>query len=229
MFSIRPLVSPSLKDAEVGNDRAFKNWIVAVVPSSWPWGAAWGYLDMRKSLWIILTVLLGTGAAIARADQITLDVSGSLVAVNSPGTCSVTGCTLGGDIVINNTTGAVISADITMSGESPSVGPFSTFGSVIPSVGLTRLALTDSSGNFIDLFFATPTVGSLVGYDGGALDPLTGVGVPPPAPPPTWLLTSGALTPVTTPEPSSLVFILAGIGLVFVMRKRIGHSRLQAT
>jgi hypothetical protein len=183
---------------------------------------------MRKSLWIIVTLLLGTGAGIACADDVTLGVSGSLAAVNSPGTCPVTGCTLGGDIVINNTTGAVISEDITMSGESPSVGPFSTFVSLIPILGETRLALVDSSGNFIDLFFATPTAGSLVGYDGGALDTLTGVGVPPPAPPPTWLLTTGALTPVSTPEPNSVVLLLAGIGFVFAVRKRIGLSRPQA-
>jgi hypothetical protein len=184
---------------------------------------------MRKSLLIVLTVLLGAGAGIARADDVTLHVSGSLDVANFPGTCSVSGCTLGGDIVINNSTGAVISEDVTMSGESPSVGPFSTFASVIEIVGLTRLALVDSSGDFIDLFFATPTVGSLVRYDGGALDTLTGVGVPPPAAPPTWLLTFGALTPVSTPEPNSVALMLAGIGLVFVMRKRIGHRRPQAS
>ena len=176
---------------------------------------------MRKTLWIILAAILSTGAATARADQVTLDVSGTLDAVNSPGTCSPSGCTLGGDIVIDNATGAVLSEDITMSGETPSVGPFTIFGSVIPSVdGLTRLAVTDSSGDYIDLFFATPTIGSLVGYDGGALDPLTGVGVPLPSPPPTWLLNSGALTPVTAPESNSAVLLLAGIGLVLVLRKR---------
>jgi hypothetical protein len=175
---------------------------------------------MRKSLWIILTVLLGTGARIARADDVTLNVSGRLAAVNSPGTCSATGCTLGGNIVINNITGAVISQDVNMNGESPSVGPFSTFASLIASAGLTRLALVDSSGDFIDLFFATPTAGSLVGYDGGALDTLTGVGVPPPAVPPTWLLITGALTPVTTPEPSSVALMLAGIAFLFLFTRK---------
>ena len=179
---------------------------------------------MRKTLWIILTALLGTGAAIARADEITLDVSGTLVPVNSPGTCSVAGCMLGGDIVIDNSTGAVLSQDITMSGESPSVGPFTIFGSVIESVGLTRIAVDDSSGDFIDLFFATPTAGSLVGYTGGALDPLTGAGVPPPAAPPTWVLTTGALTPVTAPESNSAFLLLAGIGLVLLMRRCNAHG-----
>ena len=174
---------------------------------------------------IIIALLLGVGAGIARADNVTLDVTGSLVANNPPGTCLVTGCTLGGNIVINNTTGGVISEDITRSGESPSVGPFTTFGSLIPSVGETRLALVDGSGNFIDLFFVTPTAGSLVGYNGGALDTLTGVGVPAPATPPTWVLTSGALTPVIAPEPNSVVLMLAGIGFAFVMRKRVGHGR----
>lgn len=180
---------------------------------------------MRKSLWIILTLLLGAGAGIARANTVTLDATGTLTAINSPGSCSATGCSLGGDIVIDNATGAVLSSDITMSGETPSVGPFSTFVSVILSVGETRLALDDSSGDFIDLYFVTPTPGSLVGYMGGALDTLTGAGVPAPAPPPTWLLTSGALTPVATPEPDSAILLLVGIGLAFVALKRMGHGR----
>jgi hypothetical protein len=123
---------------------------------------------------------------LARADDVTLNVSGSLAVANPPGTCSVAGCTLGGDIVINNATGTVISQDVTMSGESPSVGPFTTFVNLQSIVGETRLALVDSSANWIEFFFATPTPGSLVGYDGGALDTITGVGFPPPTAP-TWL------------------------------------------
>ena len=80
-------------------------------------------LNMRKSLWITLAVLLlAIGPPAARADTVTLDVSGSL-SPNGSASCSVSGCTLGGDIVINNTTGAIISEDVTVSGESPSVGP----------------------------------------------------------------------------------------------------------
>ena len=43
-------------------------------------------------------------------------------------------------------------------------------------------------------------------------------------------LTSGALTqPVTpAPEPSSVALMLLGVGLVFVMRKRIGQRLPQA-
>jgi hypothetical protein len=176
---------------------------------------------MRKlvSASVLVAVCLSM-AALARADDVTLNVSGSLAVANPPGTCSVAGCTLGGDIVINNATGTVISQDVTMSGESPSVGPFTTFVNLQSIVGETRLALVDSSANWIEFFFATPTPGSLVGYDGGALDTLTGVGVPPPAVPPTWLLITGALTPVTTPEPSSVALMLAGIAFLFLFTRK---------
>jgi hypothetical protein len=180
---------------------------------------------MRKlvSASVLVAVCLSM-AALARADDVTLNVSGSLAVANPPGTCSVAGCTLGGDIVINNATGTVISQDVTMSGESPSVGPFTTFVNLQSIVGETRLALVDSSANWIEFFFATPTPGSLVGYDGGALDTITGVGFPPPTAP-TWLLTSGAFTPVTTPESNSVVLLLAGFGFVFVMQKCTVHRR----
>jgi hypothetical protein len=36
-------------------------------------------------------------------------------------------------------------------------------------------------------------------------------------------------TPVTAPEPSSVTLMLAGVGLVLVMRKRIGRRLPQAS
>jgi hypothetical protein len=167
---------------------------------------------------------LGAGAGIARADTVTLDVSGSLSAFNGA-SCSPSGCTLGGDIVINNTTGAFISTDVTMSGESPSVGPFSIFSGLAGLLGLTDLfLLTDDESTLAALVFATPTAGSLVGYDGGSLvaynggepsnvnytsvvqlfKPNSGI----------WLLNAGALTPVTAAEPNPFVLVLAGTVLV---------------
>jgi hypothetical protein len=86
---------------------------------------------MRKSLWIILAVLLGAGAGVARADSITFIVSGSLTVGSSSGASCPSPCTLGGTLTINNLTGAVISADITMSGESPTVSPFTTYRGIV--------------------------------------------------------------------------------------------------
>jgi hypothetical protein len=90
------------------------------------WDVAGRHWKMRKSLWIMLAVIVvAISAPYASADTVTLDLSGSL----SPGpdageACVPSGCTLGGDIVINNTTGTVISVDFTVAGASPSVGPF---------------------------------------------------------------------------------------------------------
>jgi hypothetical protein len=184
---------------------------------------------MRKSLWIILAVLLVVIAApSARADIVTLDVSGSL----TPGggaSCSSSGCTLGGDIVINNTTGAVISTDVTFSGESPSVGPFDGVNQVVADGDQTGLGIADSTGSSsLILAFSTITPGSLVGYSGGPLafgEVSTKSGCC------AWLLNSGgALTEaVAAPEPSSYALMLLGVGLVFVMRKRIGQGLPQAS
>jgi hypothetical protein len=185
---------------------------------------------MRKSLWIMLAVLLvAIGAPNAHADTVTLDVSGSLAPNGGTASCSGSGCTLGGDIVINNTTGAVISEDVTMSGESPTVGPFTVDLGIKGPGGFTELQIGDSGGNLLDLFFVTPTAGSLIGYDGGALESISGVVIFPSAG--SWApLSAGALTPaVAAPEPSSYALMLLGVGLVFVMRKRIGKGLPQAS
>ena len=184
-------------------------------------------LNMRKSLWITLAVLLlAIGPPAARADTVTLDVSGSL-SPNGSASCSVSGCTLGGDIVINNTTGAIISEDVTVSGESPSVGPFTRNFGIGTLGGLTHLTIGDSGDNILNLVFSTPTEGSLIGYTGGPISPLTAMSCGEGC---VLRLTSGALTqPVTpAPEPSSVALMLLGVGLVFVMRKRIGQRLPQA-
>jgi hypothetical protein len=74
---------------------------------------------------ILAAAGLGAGAGRARADIITLDVSASMRPTG--GTCLAAGCALGGDIVINNgpgVTNPILSEDVTASGFSPSVGPF---------------------------------------------------------------------------------------------------------
>jgi hypothetical protein len=186
---------------------------------------------MRKSLWIMLAVLLvAIGAPNVHADSVTLDVSGSLSTTLGGASCSSSGCTLGGDIVINNASGAIISTDVTFSGESPSAGPFDGVNQVSVVGALTGLGIVDSTASsFLDLFFSTITPGSLVGYSGG---PLADGEVGTTSGCCAWFLSSGgALTEaaVTAPEPSSYALMLLGVGLVFVMRKRIGHSLPQAS
>jgi hypothetical protein len=61
---------------------------------------------------------LGAGVRIAHAGVIKLDVSAPMSAT-SPATCVMGGCTLGGDIVIDNTAGTVNSADVTLAGGTP--------------------------------------------------------------------------------------------------------------
>ena len=185
-------------------------------------------LNMRKSLWIMLAVLLvAIAAPNAHADTVTLDISGTLSA-NGDASCSASGCTLGGDIVINNTTGAIISEDVTVSGESPSVGPFTRNFGIGTLSGLTYLTIGDSGDNILNLVFSTPTEGSLIGYTGGPISPITamscGTGC-------ILRLTSGTLTQpsVAAPEPSSASLLLLGIGLALVMRKRIGQRLSQAS
>jgi hypothetical protein len=181
-------------------------------------------MSSLKALGAVLCLIfaLSFAAPNAYADTVTLIVSGSL----SPGlnaACSGSGCTLGGDIVIDNTTGAVISVDVTISGESPSVGPFTVTSGIFAPAGGTLLTLGDGNPfNSLRLVLTTPTQGSLVGYDGGPIQSLTGSLILSFNPiPSTWNLTSGALTPVTpTPEPSSLALMLSGVGLVFATRKR---------
>jgi len=98
---------------------------------------------MRTPIWIILSLLIvAIYTPYAHADTI-LDVSGTLTPTLGVAACSPS-CTLGGDIVINNTTGAVISTDVTMSGESPVTGPFTQFLGIgiSPVNGLTELGIT---------------------------------------------------------------------------------------
>lgn len=167
---------------------------------------------------------LGIGAEAARADVITLDASGSMSAVVGSGTtCAPTGCMLGGNIVINNTTGFLLSPGVTISGGSPSVGPF-TFADRFGVIGgLTFLGLRDGAGDLLRLIFSTPTPGSLIGYTGGLLDPSTSILLS--SGTTAWTLTSGSLTEATAvPEASSLMLLL--IALAGLLGKCIRSKRI---
>jgi hypothetical protein len=73
--------------------------------------------------------------------------------------------------VINNSPGAtnpIISAAVTMSGESPGVRVFNSFPSISAApAGVTDLTILDAASDSLDLIFATSTQASLAGYAGG--------------------------------------------------------------
>ena len=118
---------------------------------------------------------------------------------------------LGGSFVLNNSTGITSSPNITMAGESPSVGPFITFlNSNAPGDGSTSFRFIDtptfiSSSDTVtfNVFnFAQP--GTLIGYTGGPLNQGTVVlftqantGI--------WDLVSGSLTPHTPVVPGPVI------------------------
>jgi hypothetical protein len=160
---------------------------------------------------------LGASTEAAHAGVITLDVSATMSPGGFPASCSPA-CILGGDIVINNTTGAVVSENVTATGFSPSVGPFTNNQGIGNAFPLTVINIDDSRRDTLQLVVATPTAGSLVGYTGGPLDPTTVLLVIPGF----WNLTSGSLTqPTAAPEPSSLLLLvmaLAGLYGLFAVR-----------
>ena len=166
---------------------------------------------MRKSLWIMLAVMfVAVSAPVSHADTVTLDVSGGVSPVQ--GSCSGSGCTLGGDIVINNTTGTVISIDVTVAGASPAVGPFNG----ILFFHASSLTGFDGSGDILSVSIAP---GTWVGYTGGAFS--GGIVAPGKD---LFSITDGVFTPaVAAPEPSSVALMLLGVGLVLLLRRRIGQ------
>jgi hypothetical protein len=180
-----------------------------------------------------VAAIVALGDATAHADIITLQVSGTLSPLPPPPmkppaeSCASTGCTIGGEIVINNATGAVLSADVTATGFSPSVGAFTAPQALNTAFGLTDLEV-ETAPVFTSqaaLIFSTPTEGSLVGYTGGSLSTNTQVrsrtgafG---------WGLISGSLTEIAAapvPECSTWAMMLLGfVGLGFA-----GHRASQA-
>lgn len=159
--------------------------------------------------------------ALANADVITLDLSGTLHATSGSATCAAT-CTISGTVVVDNSSGAsdhgFVSADVTVSGVSPALDPLTT-GFVTNSMGGgvdTELTLTGSNDELV-LLITTTTAGSLAGYDGGADIANAGDTLEGPVNaqyvPSIWEIPSISLTPAANavPEPASLGILGAAL------------------
>jgi hypothetical protein len=179
---------------------------------------------MRKSLWIILAVLIAAiGAPVAYADSFT---DGTITFTVSSG-----GPTPTGSFVIDNGTGLFTSFSVSWNGEvydfavgllpPPPVfitGPFPFVGTwcgVGPDGG-NCMGDTRSGTDFglAGPFFVTlgpPSTGTALSADA---------------------IASGSYTvteTTVTPEPSSVALMLAGIGVLLVMRKRLAQGLFRAS
>jgi hypothetical protein len=188
---------------------------------------------VRAGILAVMLAIVGLGAGAARAGVITL----SLNAGFSPDGHSdaTAGGPVSGIVVIDNTTGAFISANITATGYAPSVGPFIVFDDLRTTGGngdvplLTALEIASADGgSFINMLLDTPTPGSLVGYAGGDLQAFafltSNVSTQCCA---RWELDFGSLTQVGAtpiPEPSSLLLVVSSLaGAYLLSLLRIGR------
>jgi hypothetical protein len=156
---------------------------------------------MRKLLWIVLALLVVSGAPVAHADSFTLTFT-CISSCSAPPTAS--------DVTFPSPTLAVGFDGLTFF-------PIPLSSSDLPGDQYTWFAH--------DVIFP---IGTLSFFD--ITDVTTNTTSEAVGPFPVFRA-NGSLTftPVTAPEPSSVALMLAGIGLLLVLRKRIGQGLPQAS
>jgi hypothetical protein len=167
---------------------------------------------MRKSLWIMLaTLLVAVTGPISHADSFTYTYTST-------------------DFGLSWTTAAISAITMETTVPAADLTAASTSGGFLAACRITSVVLDDSSvgnGNTQTNFSPGGAcfTASAFSFDGFALADYSTRG--------TYLSQQGNTLVVTAavaaPEPSSVALMLAGIGLVFVMRKRIGQGLPQAS
>lgn len=157
---------------------------------------------MRKSLWIILIVLFAAiGAPNARADSFAASFTCTSI------TCGILPTASDVSFPTPTTINITFAGEVSISFDLPSADSFHD------SYSWAEVAVSSATPLFTIWDHTTGTIQSTL----LPLCTVCGITYSPPE--------SGALAftavPVVTPEPSSVALILAGVGLVFVMRKRI--------
>jgi hypothetical protein len=188
---------------------------------------------MQKSLWIMLAVLLvAIAAPHAHADtssNFTVAGDATNQSGGSLGSCANgQDCAFSGTLTVDVTSGAVTSTDIIFQG----LLAFDTLSaSGLNSPNWSIIATNSSSENVFLSFSTTPTPGSLLGFTGGSINCCKVAVNGAPKGDLLYLINDGSITPAptATPEPSSVALMLLGVGMVFVVRKRIGQRLPQAS
>jgi hypothetical protein len=173
---------------------------------------------MRETLWVVsvLFLLMTIGAPNAHADSITNGTINFTVSSGSPAPT--------GSFSFDNTTNAFTSVEVEWDGGGFLFSPL--FGIVVPptttsgSWSAAGPSVTfNQFGPAIFALFIGPT--TLSTFSPSAFTDFTDPNA----------IAGGTftLTSVATPEPSSVALMLLGVGLVFVMRKRIGRGLPQAS
>jgi hypothetical protein len=173
---------------------------------------------MRKSLWIILAVLLvAFGAPAAHADTVTDGILNFTLISGGPAPTA-------GSFVFDNSTGLFLSYTVSWDGAVYNFAP--------PANIVGFAVATQTVGGFCGVGPAgapgcTPALPGSFSLPFDSLQPSSGTFTDP------TVFAFGSFTVtqtvITTPEPSSVALMLLGIGIVFLMRKRIGQGLPQAS
>lgn len=173
---------------------------------------------MRKSIWIMLTLMfVAIAAPNAHADSVNMTFSGVL---SGTATLTVTPES-GGTFLITSITGSLTSP---VTGAISLIVPpnfFDDDNNIIDSLSSFSgdVAFSDAFGDEWLLY----TRGGNTFVDGTACQFLTGcntIGAE-------TVTLSSPVTTAPTPEPGTIALMLLGVGVLFVMRKRLGRGLIE--